>query len=120
MPKVGKHIYKRKDGRWEGRYVIEHINGRARYGSVYASSCREVREKLDHAKQEAARRRAPVIKAGSVSEISTCWLAEAASDLKDSSIVKYQNILRCYILPVFGDCELSDITNESFIIDVIQ
>ena len=75
MPKVGKHIYKRKDGRWEGRYVTGHVNGRAKYGSVYGSSCKEVREKLDKAKQDAARKQIPVIKAGNVSEISSCWLA---------------------------------------------
>lgn len=115
MPKVGKHIYKRKDGRWEGRYVTGHVNGRAKYGSVYGSSCKEVREKLDKAKQDAARKQIPVIRAGNVSEISSCWLAEASVDLKESSIVKYQNILRCYILPVFGDSELSDITNERLI-----
>lgn len=49
MPKVGKHIYKRKDGRWEGRYVQARVNGRAKYGSVYAASYREVKEKLDEA-----------------------------------------------------------------------
>ncbi len=115
MPKVGKHIYKRKDGRWEGRYVIEHVNGHARYGSVYASSCKEVREKLDKARYDAGSRQLPVIKAGNVSEISICWLTEASADLKESSIVKYRNMLRCYILPVFGNCELSDITNEKLI-----
>lgn len=115
MPKVGKHIYKRKDGRWEGRYVIGHVNGRAKYGSVYASSCREVREKLDKANRDIARKQVPVIKAGNVSEVSACWLAEASADLKESSVVKYQNILRCYILPVFGECKLSDITNERLI-----
>ena len=115
MPKVGKHIYKRKDGRWEGRYVIGHLKGRAKYGSVYASSCREAKEKLDKANRDIARKQLPVRKAGSVSGLSTCWLAEASVDLKESSIVKYQNILRCYILPIFGDCEMSDITNEMLI-----
>ena len=115
MPKVGKHIYKRKDGRWEGRYVTGYVNGRAKYGSVYASTCKEAREKLDKANREIARKQAPVIKAGKVSEISACWLADASSDLKESSVIKYQNMLRLYILPEFGECELSDINNESLI-----
>lgn len=119
MPKVGKHIYKRKDGRWEGRYVIGHVNGRARYGSVYAASCKEVRKKLDIAKLEAKQDREKIhlspARAGSVSEISKCWLAEESSDLKESSIIKYENILRCYILPEFGETDLSGITNEHLI-----
>lgn len=50
---------------------------------------------------------------GTVSEISTRWLNELAPDLKESSLIKYENILRCYILPVFGEGELSVITNEN-------
>ena len=36
MPKTGENIYKRKDGRWEGRYIKSRVNGRIKYGSVYA------------------------------------------------------------------------------------
>ena len=49
MPRTGENIYKRKDGRWEGRYIKERVEGRARYGAVYAKSYREVREKLEKA-----------------------------------------------------------------------
>ena len=115
MPKVGKNIYKRKDGRWEGRYVREHVNGRAKYGSVYATSYREVKQKLDAAKREIAKKQIPASKAGKVSVLSTLWLQEASADLKESSVIKYENMLRSYILPVFGDRELSDITNENLI-----
>lgn len=115
MPKAGKNIYKRKDGRWEGRYVREHVNGRAKYGSVYAASYHEVKQKLDIAKIEVAKKQIPAVKAGKVSVLSTRWLQEASVDLKESSVIKYENMLRCYILPVFGDRELSDITNENLI-----
>lgn len=50
MSRTGENIYKRKDGRWEGRYIKERVNGKARYGAVYAKSYREVKEKLDVAK----------------------------------------------------------------------
>ena len=115
MPKAGKNIYKRKDGRWEGRYVKDIVDGRAKYGSVYALSYGEVKQKLDAAKREAAKPQIPICKAGKVSELSRCWLAEATVDLKESSVVKYENMLRCYILPAFGDMELSDITNENLV-----
>ena len=37
MPKVGSNIYKRKDGRWEARYVKSILpDGKKKYGSVYA------------------------------------------------------------------------------------
>ena len=54
-------------------------------------------------------------KAGKVSVVSECWLREAQTFLKESSVIKYENMLRSYILPVFGEMELSDITNENLV-----
>ena len=47
MSRKGENIYKRKDGRWEGRYkkgLAE--NGLTRYGSCYGKTYREEKEKL--------------------------------------------------------------------------
>lgn len=39
MPRKGENIYKRKDGRWEGRYIKSRSdNGKAIYGYVYCKS----------------------------------------------------------------------------------
>ena len=36
MPKKGENIYKRKDGRWEGRYIKGYLaDGKAKYAYVY-------------------------------------------------------------------------------------
>lgn len=115
MPRVGQNIYKRKDGRWEGRYIRDRVNGRAKYGSVYAASYRDVKMKLDKIRREMEQRHMSVNRAGKVSELCWCWLSEASADLKESSIVKYEDMLRCHILPSFGDMEFSDITNENLI-----
>ena len=46
MPRRGENIYKRKDGRWEARYVKEiTCDGKKKYGSVYATSYKEVKVK---------------------------------------------------------------------------
>ena len=46
MARRGENIYKRKDGRWEGRYIRERTpEGQAVYGYVYGRSYREVKEK---------------------------------------------------------------------------
>lgn len=46
MPKKGEHVYHRKDGLWEARYVKEiDAYGKRKYGSVYAHTCREAKEK---------------------------------------------------------------------------
>lgn len=47
MARKGENIYKRKDGRWEGRYIKDRDNsGNAIYGYVYAKSYGEARNKL--------------------------------------------------------------------------
>ena len=47
MSKRGENIRKRKDGRWEGRYIkSRESNGKAIYGSVYGKTYTSVKEKL--------------------------------------------------------------------------
>ena len=58
MAKRGINIYKRKDGRWEGRYIQgRKASGRAKYGYVYGRSYTECREKLKAAEVQKKRRR---------------------------------------------------------------
>lgn len=46
MPRKGENIYKRQDGRWEGRYIkARDINNRAVYGYLYGKSYTEVKNK---------------------------------------------------------------------------
>ena len=47
MPRKGENIYKRKDGRWEGRYIkARSKTGKAVYGYVYAPTYKEAKVKL--------------------------------------------------------------------------
>ena len=113
MPRTGENIYKRKDGRWEGRYIKERIDGKARYGAVYASNYKDVKRKLDAAKRRVEGKR--LSGAGKVAELGNQWLSEMTISLKESSVNKYEDILRCYIFPEFGENDLSDITNQHVI-----
>ena len=48
MPRRGENIWKRKDGRWEARYIKGRtVEGRAIYGSVYAKTYKEVKHKRE-------------------------------------------------------------------------
>ena len=46
MPRKGENIYKRKDGRWEGRYIKGRDGKKAIYGYVYSKSYSEIKKKL--------------------------------------------------------------------------
>ena len=52
MPRRGENIYKRKDGRWEGRYIkFSAADGKAKYGFIYSKTYAEVKTKLETAKR---------------------------------------------------------------------
>ncbi|WP_340689535.1 hypothetical protein [Enterococcus ureasiticus] len=47
MTKKGENIYKRKDGRWEGRYIKNRDSqGRIIYGYTYGKRYLDVKSKL--------------------------------------------------------------------------
>lgn len=47
MSKRGENIYKRKDGRWEGRYIKgRSADGKAKYAYVYGRSYADTKQKL--------------------------------------------------------------------------
>jgi len=47
MPRKGENIYKRKDGRWEGRYIRSYdASNKAKYSYVYGKTYSEVKQKL--------------------------------------------------------------------------
>ena len=47
MARKGENIYKRKDGRYEGRYIKSYdINGKAVWGYIYGRTYAETKEKL--------------------------------------------------------------------------
>ena len=48
MPRKGESIYKRKDGRWEARYIHHYENGKAKYKYIYDRSYSAVKAKKLH------------------------------------------------------------------------
>ena len=118
MPRKGENIYKRKDGRWEGRYIKERINGKAKYGYVFAHSYKEVKERLSKAKSNATASSVSIVTSSnlaicSFSDIAQEWIELNRSQWKSSSLTKYINILNNYLLPHFGQCNMLDISREA-------
>lgn len=52
MPRQGKNIYLRKDGRWEGRYQKDKTDGKTKYCYVFGKTYEETELKLDAVKAE--------------------------------------------------------------------
>ena len=102
MPRKGENIYKRKDGRWEARYIHHYENGKAKYRSVYADSYTEVKAKRleEFAKPENMRVSA-VKQLAALDEICILWLNNRKPNVKESTYTRYSRIINKYILPGF-------------------
>lgn len=115
MAKRGENIYKRKDGRYEGRYVVgKTAKGRTRFGYVYGHQYGEVRNSLLLIKAEMVRRRhpKPVCRVSFAEWVEEWWNSNVAGRIKASSRQTYRNMLNRHLFPAFGEYNLSEITPE--------
>lgn len=114
MPRRGDNIYKRKDGRWEGRYVKGRKQGKTMFGYVFAATYTAARKKLATAKRTwKTSCDAMEKKNATLSVVSERWLEDSKSFLKESTIAKYRDYLSCYILPRFGELPLGEMSTET-------
>ena len=116
MPRKGENIYKRKDGRWEGRYIKERTTtGKIQYGYIYGKTYTEVKKKLMDLiskREESTMLDKEVKNKESFHIIALEWLNFISPKVKESTLVKYQNLLSSYLLPYFRTKSLSYITND--------
>lgn len=107
MSKKGENIYRRKDGRWEGRFIKAHCQGTAVYGYCYGRTYRETREKLGQAKADLiAGKIACKKRLGSACDE---WLRASKSRVKESTLVKYSTIVERHIKPELGNWPLAEL-----------
>ena len=125
MPRKGENIYKRKDGRWEGRYIKGRSpDGKAIYRSVYGKTYRNAKEKLQsgvlYCKISEQDDYVPsnLVTPEGVDErcnfgsVAQDWLSSIQLQVKGSTYMKYRNLLQSYIMPSFQNSPLYSLTEE--------
>ena len=116
MPRRGENIRKRKDGRWEGRYIkgYDSAKGKAKYASIYGKTYSEVKKKMNEAKFQTSIGRVYVdAKNMLFGEIVNNWFGIVKINLKPSSINKYQNLIENHVLPELGHYKLKDLNSDT-------
>lgn len=111
MPRKGENIYKRKDGRWEGRYKVgNNDSGTAKYRSVYGKTYQSVKEKLTAFKAAPA----PTNSSGklTVKELFEEWFAAVKLKVKESTYANYRMKADKHILPEFGGLHYERLTAQ--------
>lgn len=115
MPRRGENIYKRKDGRWEGRV----LKSPGKYQYVYAKTYKEVREKKKLLQEDISRQLSinTHIICDAAKEF-TAWLnGDLASRVKPSTYESYYRCIIGYVIPFYqekGNEQISLQTTSEF------
>jgi len=101
----GENIFKRKDGRWEARYIKGYeLSGKIQYGFCYGKTYKEAKEKVTAYK--AALLNGDVLpnkgKRNRFSFFCDEWFRGLSCTCKESTLVKYGYILDKHIKPKLG------------------
>lgn len=107
MSKKGENIYKRKDGRWEARYIKGyHPDGTPKYGYCYGKTYRESKQKVSAAKAALVTGKpAPTVsRKRRFAFYCDEWLQLNRSRVKESTYVKYSGMIEKHIKPRLGGC----------------
>lgn len=114
LPRRGENIYKRKDGRWEGRYKKgRKNNGCLKYGYIYGKTYKEVKESLYVYKlkyKELIQFQGE--STSTYEEWIFNWLNYHKEHIKTSTYGTYLYKFKKYILPFLGSAPLNEITRE--------
>lgn len=112
MSKRGENIYKRKDGRWEGRYVkCRTLHGKIQYGYVYGKSYSETKAKLkENASAPIRSSSSQATQSALYDEVLKAWLLSSKNRVKESTFSRYNHLVERHIQPLLGRYPISEIS----------
>ena len=113
MPKKGENIYKRRDGRWEGRYIKgKAASGKSMYGYVYGKTYRETKAKLIDASANREKAISKSLRNDVLlfNVVAWDWFEHNRITVKLSTSNKFRNLLTIYILPAFANCPIRSLS----------
>ncbi len=119
MARRGENIHKRKDGRWEGRYIKARTpEGKIQWGYIYGAAYAEVKQVLVRKKAEAGfynlKRTDLTFEA-----LAEVWLHSLRNSIKESTYAHYSYTLHKYLLPVLSKAPVASL-EESFLEQAMQ
>ena len=115
MSKKGENIYKRKDGRWEARYIKGcSTEGKTVYGYCYGKTYREAKVKVTEAKAYLTQKTYIPGVGSRRCLASYCgeWLQLNRSKVKESTYVKYLSMLEKHVKPKLGSYYIQSLSSR--------
>lgn len=116
MVKKGENIYKRKDGRWEGRYIKHRTpKNKIVYGYIYGKQYSDVKEKLTVVKARTLTSNFSLSSYDELFEdfIGNWMMTTVKYDVKPTTYSNYTRLIKRHILPSLGSVRVKKITQAS-------
>ncbi|MBE6034511.1 MAG: site-specific integrase [Clostridiales bacterium] len=116
MARRGENVYKRKDGRWEGRILKQD----GKYQYIYAKTYKEVKEKKKKYQENIKQfnKERTNISKNSV-ELFDLWLKNGIAErVKPSTYENYHSCMQKYVIPFFkrsGNDRITEISVSQFV-----
>lgn len=112
MSRKGENIYKRKDGRWEGRFIKGHnVQGKTCYGYVYGRTYSNVRLLLREKQGQISNCTGDSKKASTpYKNVLISWLESQRINIKESTFARYYQIINTRLIPDLGGIVVEKIT----------
>lgn len=111
--KKGENIYKRKDGRWEGRYIRSYdTQNKEKYSYIYGKTYSEVKQKM--LDERCTLKKVGVTNRSSLTygEWLDSWLHLSQLNTKESTHARYAHLINTHIKPQLGKYQLSMLSTE--------
>lgn len=116
MAKNGENIYRRKDGRWEGRYIKgRKKDGKIYYGYIYGYKYYDVKEKLFDIKVRNHQYYQSFGKYKVTKSFETWvkeWLILIESHVKYNTYMNYKSKMVNHVIPKLGDKKLNEVNTS--------
>jgi len=121
MPRRGENIRKRKDGRWEGRFIRGRSDmGKALYSSVYGKTYAEVKRKLIMAQSSADKPMESKKPSTCFGELMFAWLDERKPSLRPQTYTRYIQLIERHLNESLGLQSVDKLRAKSINVFLIQ
>lgn len=123
MARKGESIFKRKDGRYEARYIKGYdINNKIIYGYIYGKTYTEIKRKKQ---EKISNIKRTIVKCpnDSIDSFIERWLVQKKIEVKESTFSNYYGIIEKHIRPYFKHYKVKQLSEEAvskFILSKIE
>lgn len=108
MSRKGENIFRRRDGRWEARYIHHYDGGKPKYHYLYAATYAEAKAKKLYALSLLGAQDLSLPQ-DRFESVARRWLRDVRVSVKESTYTRYYRTVEKFLLPHFSSLDVSEL-----------